>query len=320
MKNIYLITGNSFYLIEDEIKKIVKNNSYDQFDLNYVELKDILEEASYPSMFGDKKYMVIKNANIFGSSRKKKDEEGSPSKTKSPLENYLDNPNPDTVLIFIYLGKADSKKKIVKMIKDEFSFIEVPELKGKELNMRVISDLKSMGYSIDYDTASYIAENNRKNYDLIHNELDKIDLYYLGGKALTIDDIKGIVSHTIDDNNFNFVNALVEKDIKRTFKLYEELMIQKVEPIILFSMVSKQFRNMLIYKKMYNELSNEELKKMFGFGFDFQLSNLAKATSDYSVRELENLLVFSADLDYKIKTGKTSNKLALEILIFEVCK
>jgi DNA polymerase-3 subunit delta len=320
MKNIYLITGNSFYLIEDEIKKIVKSNSYDQFDLNDVELKDILEEASYPSMFGDKKYMVIKNANIFGSSRKKKDEEGSSSKTKSPLENYLDNPNPDTVLIFIYLGKADSKKKVVKIIKDEYSFIEVPELKGKELNMRIISDLRNMGYSIDYDTASYIAENNRKNYDLIHNEIDKIDLYYLGGRNLTIDDIKGIVSHTIDDNNFNFVNALVEKNIKKTFKLYEELMIQKVEPIILFSMVSKQFRNMLIYKKMYNELNNEELKKMFGFGFDFQLSNLAKATSDYSVRELEDLLVFSADLDYKIKTGKTSNKLALEILIFEVCK
>ena len=111
MKNIYLITGNSFYLIEDEIKKIVKNNNYDQFDLNDVELKDILEEASYPSMFGDKKYMVIKNANIFGSSRKKKDEEGSSSKKKSPLENYLDNPNPDTVLIFVYLGKADSKKE-----------------------------------------------------------------------------------------------------------------------------------------------------------------------------------------------------------------
>ena len=38
---------------------------------NEFSLEDILEEASYVSMFGEMKYCIVKNANFFGSSKLK---------------------------------------------------------------------------------------------------------------------------------------------------------------------------------------------------------------------------------------------------------
>ena len=54
MDNVYLICSNSYYLLEEELKNILKDNLYTSFDLNAVELDDVLEEAAYFSLFDDK--------------------------------------------------------------------------------------------------------------------------------------------------------------------------------------------------------------------------------------------------------------------------
>ena len=50
---------------EDELNKILKDNVYSSFDLLGIDIEEVLEEASYVSLFDEKKYMVVKNANIF---------------------------------------------------------------------------------------------------------------------------------------------------------------------------------------------------------------------------------------------------------------
>src|SRR5690625_3311254 len=99
MDNIYLISSSSFRLMEEEIEKIVKGNKYSTFDLNTVLLDEVLEEAAYFSLFDEKKYMVVKNANIFGSSKRKSVDEENVSKKDEKLLKYLEDPNYNTILI-----------------------------------------------------------------------------------------------------------------------------------------------------------------------------------------------------------------------------
>ena len=82
MNNVYLISCNSIYMMEDEIKKIVKDNIYSTFDLNSCELDDVLEEANYFSLFDEAKYMVVKNAQIFGASKRKTKEDETSEEEK----------------------------------------------------------------------------------------------------------------------------------------------------------------------------------------------------------------------------------------------
>ena len=318
MQNIYLISSNSIHLIEDEIKKIVKDNPYTTFDLNNVLIDDVLEEASYFSLFDEIKYIVCKNANIFGSSKKNSSEE-STSKKDSRLIKYLEDSNPNTVLIFTINGKVDSKKKIVKTIKDRYELIEIPDLKPKEMFNKINELLKKDNYRIDSDTLYYIINNSLNNYDLIINEIDKIKLYYQDKKEIKYDDVINIVSKNLEDNNFKFIEVVMNKNIKDAFKMYDDLMVQKVEPIMLMVMIAKEIRNTLLTKMMSNR-SRSEIMKILGYNYDFQLDKVINYTRMYTVKELEDYLVLISDFDYKIKRGKITNKLALQMLILQICK
>lgn len=317
--NIYLISSSSFRLVDDEIKKIVGNNNYTSYDFNNIELDEILEEAAYISLFLEKKYMVVRNASIFGSSKSKDKESKKSSKDSEKLLNYLEEPNPNTIIIFIINGKVDSKKKIVKIIKDKYSLIEIGELKPKEIITLSDKNLKKDGYKSDYDTLAYIVNCCHNNYDLVYNELAKIKLYYGSGKVVKFDDVTNIVSRNILDNNFKFIDAIVGKNIKEAFKYYDDFMIQKVEPIMILSMLAKEYRNILLVKKMINRYSKRELMQQLGINYDFQMDKLINNSYSYKEEKLEEILVYLCDLDYKIKSGKVSNKLGLQLFILKCC-
>ncbi len=319
MSNIYLISSSSIHLIDEEIKKIVNDKAYTTFDLNNVLMDDVLEEAAYFSLFDDIKYIVCKNANVFASTKKSTSED-SVSKKDDKLLKYLDEPNPNTVLIFTINGKVDSKKKIVKTIKERYSFIEIPDLKPKETFSKIEGLLKKDNYKIDSDTLYYIINNSLNNYDLIVNELEKIKLYYKDSKVIKYDDVINIVSCNLEDNNFKFIETVMNKKMVEAFKIYDDLMILKVEPIMLMMMIAKEIRNTLLTKMMSKSRSRSEIMKVLGYNYDFQLDKILNYTKMYTKKELEDYLILISDFDYKIKRGKISNKLALQMIIMQICK
>lgn len=320
MDSIYLISSNSYRLMNEELKNIIGDNSYTSFDLNATELDDVLEEASYFSLFDEKKYMVVKNANIFGSSKKKSGGEEVTSKKDEKLIKYLEEPNTNTVLIFTINGKIDSKKRICKIIKERYKLIQLEDLKPKEIYAKLDKSLKNDGYKIDSNTGYYIINNSQNNYDLVMNEVDKIKLYYGKGCSVKLEDVCNIVSRNIEDNNFKFIDSIINRDIKEAFKIYDDLMLQKVEPIMLMSMIAKDIRNTLLVKKMIGSKSKREIMSTLGINYDFQIDKLINNSYSFKEQQLEEYLVLLCDLDYKIKRGKISNKLALEMFILNICK
>ncbi|MGN1337845.1 MAG: DNA polymerase III subunit delta [Candidatus Coprovivens sp.] len=347
MNSVYLICCNSIYMMEEEIKKIVKDNIFSTFDLNSCDLDDVLEEANYFSLFDDAKYMVVKNANLFLASKKKKEKKEKKTKEEKMLEalamseeekeeaeeeekeakkyesllQYLESPNANTILIFTVYGKADSKKKICKIIKDRYNYIEKPDLNPFQLEDVAKDLLKKDGYSADKETLGYIVANCLNKYDLVINEIEKIKLYYGKGTKLNLEEVSNIVSKNIEDNNFGFMDAVLDRNMKEAFRFYEDLMIQKVEPIMLLSMLAKEIRHILLLKKNFGSfVDTKALAEKWEMRSDYPLVKASRRRSLYSVSELEHLLVYLCDLDLKIKTGGISNKLALEMFIMEICK
>ena len=80
-----------------------------KYDLNNDLIKNAIEDAETISMFGDKKTVIVDNANMFT---------GITSKDSEIIEKYLNNININTNLIFIvHNEKLDTRKKITKLIK-----------------------------------------------------------------------------------------------------------------------------------------------------------------------------------------------------------
>lgn len=319
MENVYLICSNTYHLLEEKVREIIGNETYTTYDLNYENIDNILEEASLISLFQEKRIMLVKNAYIFGSSKKNKTEEKS-SKNDEKLLQYLEHPNQDTIIIFTIYGNCDGKKKICKKIKDSYNLISIPDLKPKEIYTASIKYMKDHGYQIDYDTMYYIINNSLNNYDLVINELNKIMLYYGTGCNVKFNDVTNIVSKNIVDSNFKFIDAIMNKNIKESFKIYDDLMLQKVEPIMLLNMLYKEIKNTLLVKKMINQNSKREIMNTLNINYEFQIDKLINNSYSFKEKKLEEYILLLSDLDYKIKTGKISNKLALQVFIMELCK
>ncbi len=118
---MYLIYGESYRLIEEEIQKIIKNETnLVTLDLQESCLDDILTEATYVSMFEESKIIIVKNA-LFFTSNKDKEED------MQKLLNYMENPIATTTLIFTTYEKIDNRKKVTKMFEKKYKIINVQD-------------------------------------------------------------------------------------------------------------------------------------------------------------------------------------------------
>ena len=310
---IVLVNGESILLINEKINNIIKDNkNVTSFDMSINSIEDILLEAGYFSMFGEEKFIIVRNANFFGSGKINE-------KELELLINYLENPNPLTSLIFICNEKIDMRKKITKLIKEKFEVILLPNLKFYEIENKIEKYFQEHQYRIDKETVKYIVANSLNNYDLVMGEVQKIILYYNKPCYVKKEDVEKIVSRSINTNNFLFVDALVEGNLEQSLNLLQDLKIMKVEPTILLTLVARDIRIMLNIKKLLEQNKREyeilnELKLM-----DWQLEKYLKKAFSYKIKELEEWLVKLEELDLKIKSGKLDKYYALELLILDIC-
>lgn len=309
--NIYLISAPSYHLINDEIKKIVKDKNYISFNLNSVSIDDLLKEASYFGLGEDEKIIVVRNASIFTSSK-------SSEADTDKLMKYLNNPPMGTTIIFTTLNPIDSRKKCTKIIKDKYHLINILPFKWKDNERAIIKYCEENKYSIENEAINYLI-NNTNNLDSIYQELDKIFLYYNKPTKILYKDIKNIVGSIIDNNNFHFVDAVIAKDLNTSLRLLQNLKVYKVEPLSLIILLAREYR-LMYYLKQYqkNHLATSAICKELNLQ-DWQVNKLYTSSVAYTENELLDNLRKLADLDLGIKTGQFDKDAALMSFLVTVC-
>lgn len=307
----YLISAESYRIIDDEIKKIVKDSNYILFNANRCTIKEIIEEASYFSLDDSKKWIVVSNADFFGT--------GKISESDNEfLSKYLENSNETTNIIFTTLNGIDLRKKIVKSIKNKGSIINIPKMDKRNINSTLTSYLKNYDYSIDYKTLNYIMDNSYNNLDIMFNELDKIMIYYGFPCTIKYNDVLNIVGEEKTNNNFAFVNAVIEKNLKLSLKILKSLKIYKVEPTVLVSLLAREYRLMYYVKNLYNKMSMSDIMSYLSLA-DWQINKFYTNSSKFSNKELLGNLVKLCDIDLNIKKGVYDKDISLYGFLMDAC-
>ena len=310
--NIYLISNESYRLINEEIKKIVKNNNYETFNLNKSSITEVLEEASYLSLDNNLKYLVVSNADFFGSDK-------VDDKLVEQLSKYFNNPNPNTVLIFTTQKPIDSRKKIVKLIKDKYQVISDAKKDKMALSNFLTNYVKRNEFSIDYQTINYIINNSYNNLDIMLNELDKIMLYYNFPCTIKYNDVVSIVGNSLDNNNFHFVAAVVSKKLPDALRLFNSLKVYKVDSTVLVALLAREYRLTFYVKKLYQDKwSLKDICNTLHMA-DWQVDKLYNNALHYSESELLRNLVLLCDIDMNIKKGLWDKDTALYGFLLDAC-
>lgn len=299
---LYLLVSNSYHILDEEIKKIVEDEKYEVIDYLKTTLEDIIMEASYSDLFSNKKILVIKNATFF-----------STKIDTTALDKYLLNINPNTILIFT-CSNIDERLKIVKTFKDSYNYKINNILYQKDIVNKLIEIAQRKSYNLSIESAIYISKSSLDNYDIAYNNLEKIFLYYNKPCKINESDVINLVSVSLEENNFKFIESVINNDTENAFKILNDLKIKKIEPLSLFNLLAREYRLMLILKEEYQKKSRSYIMKLLNIR-DWQLEKLLKQASRYNKEYLEDKLIEICEYDYQIKSGKIDKFLALELFI-----
>ena len=308
---IYILYGTINYLINQEINKIIKDNMIDEininkFDLTNTYLNDIINDASSMSLFDNKKIIIVNNSYIFTGSTKKNLEQDI-----TILENYINNINENTILIFIVNNdKLDERKKITKLIKKIGTVKEFNNIDNISLAKDLFDD-----YNISVDNIKYLLERVGDDTTLLATEINKIKIYKNNDKDITKEDITNLITKSLEVNNFKLIDAIINKNKNEAILLYQDRIKLNEEPIAIIIALANQIRIMYQVKQLYlNGYTENNIASILKIHpYRVKLANQNSKKYDSSI--LLNYLSKLANLDISIKTGIIDKQLGLELFI-----
>ena len=300
---VELITSDSKVLLDKKIKEIIGTNDVViKYNMEESSIADILEEASYVSLFNEQKYVIVKNADIFG---KKKITE---KETESLLQ-YLKNPYPNTTLIFTTYETIDKRKNITKTLEEKQAIVELKAPKNYELTQEIKKQMKN--YKISDASIKYIIDACLGNYDLIMKDLEKFPLYFQKQDSISGEAVRQIVASNTTDNLFKFTDAVIKKDLHDAIHLLEDFLSLKIDAIQLLNLLAREYRLMYYYKILERQRkSSREIMSELKLQ-DWQVQKIMKNASIYHQDDLKDYLIELSKIDYKIKSGQYDKNLAL---------
>ncbi len=313
---IYLIYGTDNYLIQKEINKIIESNHIDsininKYDLENINIKNIIDDAETLSLFDEKKVIIIDNCYIFTGVNKIEYSESE----QDILINYINNPNPNTIIIFnVNHEKLDERKKITKSIKNKYNIIECNKIDNINQYIKKLFD----DYTISNEDITFFIDRVGNNLGIIEQEINKIILYKDENKNITKEDIINLTTKNISPDIFKLIEMIISKKKKEALEIYYELIKIGEEPIKLIVMLANNIRIMYqtkeLTKKGYTE--NDIASELNVHPYRIKLAK--EKSREYSSESLLKHLKDLADLDIGIKNGTIDKNFAFELYILKI--
>lgn len=306
MNNLYFIETDNIDILNIKVNEILKKNNLDSsnlviYDMDEANISDAIVDLDTYSLFNEQKIVLCKNATFLTTSKSEIDH------NITLLEKYLNNPNPNNVLI-ISCDKADGKKNIVKLIKNKCEIIET--------NIDIFEYIKEYAkdYNISSDVIRYLMINTLEDITQITNELDKLMELKFDEKEITKKDIDLVVIKRIDNNIFDLIDAIISKNKEKSLKIYNEMINYGEDIFKIFVSLSNQIR--LIYQvKVLKHLTNEEILNTLKLKNVKQVSAIRYKIDKYTSSELTDYLHKLSIMDEEIKLGKSIDTIVFPTFI-----
>ena len=310
--NNYLLESDDILAIEQTEEKLIKDNKFTKasifkYDLEESSLDNALEDLDTYGLFTQEKVIVLKNIELLKYDDYKNEFEH--------LFRYLDNPNPDNLLI-IEVNKLSGNSKIGKILKEKCEYTKI------ELNTKSYIRQQFKDYEIDSNAINLLDEYCLGDISKIYNECLKLKDYKLFEKVITEDDIREIVDKKLGDSKdltFSFSRSIALRDKKDALKKYKELLSYNFEPISIIGLLSSQIRIIYQVKLLEKEkLSDHEIANMLEEKSDYRITKTRELTKLYTEETLLHLLQELSNIDYKMKTTDLDANALLEQFIINL--
>jgi len=236
----------------------------------------------------------------------------------SPAKPYLKVSNPRLVAVFL-LEKKPGKKDLSALDEHVWA-VECKPLKGKDLSRWMQAEAASRGKELPAAAAEYLRFTCGESTALLSREIEKASLYVgQEQRRISMEVLQNTGSRTVGRTIFELVDAVAERKGDLALEVMQELLAQGKPPVLLVSLISRHFIEMLeAYWLLEEGLPPRELSEVMGL-HPFAAKKLTKHLRSYRLPEIEKIMYGLLKLDLSLKKGKASPQLMITSFLGEYC-
>lgn len=309
MAQNYIIVCDDYLAINEYIDKICQDIKveYDKFDYDLDDdgLYSIVDELSTISLFDNLKVVVVKSIDKITNYS---------AKAFSDLLSAMNNLESENILIMTSLKVLPDNERISKLKK----YSSLIDLRLKNINLKEYIDIliATNGFSIDENAVTLLLSYNLELSEL-SNDLKKLMCYDFDSKKITEQDVKLLVSRPLDDNVYQLIEAVLDKNYRHIFSSLKDFKLQNMPSSYIVSLLINKFQELYnTYILSKANMSQADIANVFHVSSGrayYMLKNIKKLSLDKIKQNLELL----NDLDYNIKSGKLDQNIGLELYLLK---
>lgn len=311
---IYVIAGKDKFLVSTHCSKLIdKLLPVEQRPMSLFEpasdkanITEVLDELRTLPFLAERRVVLLKDADDFISDN------------RQSLESYFDGPSPTGTLVMT-VQTWNKSTKLAKKLPKTGKLIAVTEMKPEQLPRYAHEYARSAhDKNLPRQSAELLIELAGDSPGRLCSEVDKLAMYVADEKTISVQHVEKLIGHNRMFGAFNVIDAVTAGEITVAIdRLRSMFAADKSAEYTVVGAFAYHFRKMFSARSLLDKgLSTGQIKSRVGIwhnpdAFFRQLKKLQLKTIASVMTEL-------ARIDYGIKTGGTSAKIAIERLVIQL--
>lgn len=319
---IYFLQGDEAFFI-DAIAGFIEENVLNEAEKGFNQIimygkdssiDEILTNARRFPMMSTRQVLIIKEAQEIQNFGRQD--------VQKLFQNYVENPQPATVLVLCYKYKTlDGRKKLTRALMDQAVFVDCQRIYDNKIPAWISNYVKSKNASVDQVTAQLLSDYIGNNLERISGEIDKILLNLEPPARIDTDAVQKYVGISKDYNVFELQKALVVKDAVKAQKIVKYFASNpRLNPVIPIIAVLFSFFSKVLLVQSADSNSEQALAKILKVR-PFMVREYVLAARKYSLSQVINNIGYLRTADLQVKgvgSQQSTHGEILKELIFKL--
>jgi len=224
---------------------------------------------------------------------------------------------PETTVLMLVDGEIKGQNPLLKKVAPLAEVRTYPLLRDRDLKAWIQQRVREEGGDISPQAVKLLAELIGGDLWAMNGEIQKLILYSQN-RPISEDDVKQLVSHVQEANIFALVDAVAEGRTELAQRLLHRLYHEGMVPTHILAMITRQFRLIALAQDLPRKLSRLQMQERLGLKKSYALDKTLNQVKLYDFEGVKLVYDKLLETDSAIKTGKYSDKLALELLVTEL--
>lgn len=314
---LYLFHGEEDLLIEEGIDAIIKHAidpetrgfSLDVLYGNDIDAKDVVAIASAFPMMGERRVVIVKDADKVITTEQKRE----------ILGRYLDQPSPSTVLVFV-AEKPDFRLNVYKAFRTHGAVVACQPLYDNRVPEWILERMKRLDRSIARDAAGLLQAHVGSSLRDLRNEMEKLVIYVGDRKTIGLDDVSAVVGLSKNFTVFELQKSIGQGDLRRSIEVLSHMLDAGAVPSVIVANLTRYFQKLWLLPSLRRQARGDaEVAGALGIN-SFFLKEYESALKAHPVHRVEEAFIFLQEADEALKTSGGDIRTVMTILVHKLAR